>query len=207
MKYRRVILASLVMICFWVGNSGTFAADIIWQNSKDTAVSMAISQGKKILFVGGRETCGNCQYMKYTACESTSPPIKTLIEQYFIPWFCDVDNSTEWYPYAVGLGGFTLPLICVIDPNGDNTYQDRTTGIQDLQEFYSRLLQYTSIQVLIGDINKSGKVDLVDGILSLQIFTNFSTTVTDISADVNNDHKIGLAEAIYALQVVAGLRK
>ncbi|MCP4114726.1 MAG: SUMF1/EgtB/PvdO family nonheme iron enzyme [Desulfobacteraceae bacterium] len=102
---------------------------------------MALTQGKKILLIGGRETCGNCQYMKYTACESISPPIKSLIEQSFIPWFCDVDNSDEWHAYASGSGSYTLPLICVIDPENGDAHQDRTTGIQDIQDFYTRLFQ------------------------------------------------------------------
>jgi len=144
MKYYRLMSMILLTVYFYVcmGHCLTFASDLVWQTSKDTAVSMAISEGKKILLISGRETCGNCQYMKYTACESISPPIKSLIEKSFITWFCDVDNSTEWYPYASGLGSFTLPLICVIDPTNANTYQDRTTGIQDLQEFYDRLLKY-----------------------------------------------------------------
>ncbi|NJL60260.1 MAG: hypothetical protein HC887_12145, partial [Desulfobacteraceae bacterium] len=126
--------------------TGTSASsgNLVWQTSKTTAVSMAISQGKKILLLAGRETCGNTQYMKNTVCESLSPPIKSLIEQYFIPWFCDVDNSTEWYSYASGLESFTLPMICVIDPNSSSSYLDRTTDVQDPQVFYSRLSQYSA---------------------------------------------------------------
>ncbi|MCP4118678.1 MAG: hypothetical protein GY737_25450 [Desulfobacteraceae bacterium] len=105
-----------------MGNSITSAADLAWQDSKVAAVSMAISEGKKVLLVGGREACSNTQYMKNTACESVSPPVKSLIEQAFIPWFCDVDNSSEWYSYASGLGSYALPLICVIDPENDDAY-------------------------------------------------------------------------------------
>ncbi|MBF0229046.1 MAG: thioredoxin family protein [Desulfamplus sp.] len=146
MKYYRVLISllTIVFLYYFSGNNITFAANLTWQTSKATAVSMAVAEGKKILLVGGRETCGNCQYMKYTACESVSPPIKNLIEQSFIPWFCDVDNSTEWNQYASGLGSFSLPLICVIDPTKENTYQDQTTGIQELQAFYDRLLQYVN---------------------------------------------------------------
>ena len=117
---------------------------IVWQTSKSAAVSLAKSQGKKILLFAGRETCGNCQYMKYTACESASPPIKSLIEQYFIPWFSDIDNSTEWYPYSSGLGSFSLPLIAVIDPNDSDNYLDQTTDVQDIEVFHDRLSKYIS---------------------------------------------------------------
>lgn len=126
--------------CGSTGSSDT----LIWQTSKATVVSLAKSQGKKILLFAGRETCGNCKYMKYTLCESSSPAIKSLIEQYFIPWFSDIDNSTEWYPYSSGLGSFTLPLICIIDPNDSSAYLDRTTGVQDEDVFYNRLSKYIS---------------------------------------------------------------
>ena len=122
---------------------GIASAELVWQTSKETAVSMAKDQGKYILLFGGRETCPNCRYMINTVFESTSPPIKDLIEQSYIPWYCDVDNSAEWYDYASGLGSFTLPLICIIDPNDSDTYLDRTTDIQDTQVFYSRLLKYS----------------------------------------------------------------
>ena len=94
-----------------------------------------------------------------------------------------------------------------LDPNEDNTYIDRTTGVQDLQVFYSRLLQYTS-QVLIGDINKSGEVDLTDVILAFQISTGIPTSdIINIEADVNDDQKIGIVEAVYALQTAAEVKK
>jgi len=135
---------------------------LVWQTSKAAAVSLAKTQGKKILLFAGRETCGNCQYMKYTACESASPPIKNLIEQYFVPWFSDIDTSTERYPYTSGLGSYSLPLIAVIDPNDSSNYLDRTTGVQDMEIFHDRLSKYIS-----GDI--SGICFAVDDSLGIGV--------------------------------------
>jgi len=131
-----IVIAVMASLCI---GRGIASAELVWQTSKETAVSMAKDQGKYILLLGGRETCPNCNHM-LSVCESTSPPIKDLIERDYIPWYCDVDNSAEWNDYAFGLWSFTLPLICIIDPNDSDTYLDRTTGIQDTQEFYSRLL-------------------------------------------------------------------
>jgi hypothetical protein len=149
MKHQSVVAAVAAIVCLSVACNIAFAENLVWQTSKATAVSMATAQGKHVLLFAGRETCSNCQYMKYTACESTSPAIKDLIENSFVPWFSDVDNSTDWYDYADGLGGFSLPLICVIDPNDSDNYLDRTTGVQDLQVFYSRLLQYATCTLSI----------------------------------------------------------
>jgi hypothetical protein len=139
---RYSLFAAIVVMVF--AGSSAFADNLVWQTSKTAAISLAKSQGKKILLLAGRETCGNCKYMKYTLCESASPPIKSLIGQYFVPWFSDVDNSTEWYPYSSGLGSFSLPLISVIDPNDSDAYLDRTTGVQDADVFCNRLLKYIS---------------------------------------------------------------
>src|SRR4030042_655329 len=136
---RAIVIAVMASLCIGRGNA---SAELVWQTSKETAVSMAKDQGKYILLFGGRETCPNCRYMINTVFESTSPPIKDLIERDYIPWYCDVDNldtRMEWEIYASGLGNFTLPLICIIDPNDSDTYLDRTTGFQNAQVFYSRL--------------------------------------------------------------------
>lgn len=172
----------VVILSLSIG-SGVASADLVWQTSKQTAVSMAKAQGKHILLLGGRETCGNCQYMRYTVCESTSPPIRVLIEQSYIPWFCDVDNSTEWYDYASGLGNFYLPLICVIDPNNSDTYLDRTTSIQDIQVFYSRLLQYQAVD----DADSDGMADDWEN-------TYFGNTARDGTLDYDNDGLSDLEE-------------
>lgn len=145
MKPYKLISTIAIMVYLFCGISIASADNLVWQTSKNTAVSIAKSEGKYILLLAGREICSHCQYMRYTACESISPPIKDLIEHSFVPWFCDVDNSTEWHVYASDLGSFYLPLICVINPNDQDNYLDRTTGIQNLQTFYDRLLQYPAL--------------------------------------------------------------
>ena len=145
MKTYKWAIVFVVMVSLFSG-SGMASADLVWQTSKETAVSMAKAQGKYILLLAGRITslgglqnCPNCEYMINTVFESTSPPIKALIEEEYILWYSDVDTSQEWKIYASGLEIFTLPLICIIDPNESDTYLDRTTDIQDTKVFYSRL--------------------------------------------------------------------
>ncbi len=88
-------------------------------------------------------------------CETTSPPLKQLIEKYFIPWFGNryaapdhLFYNTDWFRFASGLGTFSFPLICVLDPNDNiawdsKAYLDRTAGLQDAQVLYDRLLKFT----------------------------------------------------------------
>ncbi len=133
--------------------------------------------------------------MRFTVCESTNPPIKELIEEQYIPWYCDVDTSTEWWAYASGLGSFILPLIAVIDPNTPNTYLNRTTGIQSAADTYARLSVATD-----GDVDHSGGVDLVDAILTLQVISGSASFVPVYAdGDISGDQQLGLAEVVYIL--------
>jgi hypothetical protein len=137
--------------------------------------------------------------MRFTVCESTSPPIKELILDHYMPWYCDVDTSTEWYAYASGLGSFILPLIAVIDPAAPNTYLSRSTGIQSPADFYARLWV-----PLPGDIDHSGAITLVDAIFTLQIITGSTPSMPVFAdGDINNDQRLGLAEAMYILNHLA----
>ncbi|MCP4715036.1 MAG: hypothetical protein GY868_07960, partial [Deltaproteobacteria bacterium] len=132
-------------ICFgiWGGLLVLIAAAdaqlLTWQTSRAAAVAAALSQDKQILLVAGRPTCGNTVYMKNIVCEATSPNIRGLIDDSYVPWFCNIDENTEYYQYVGGLGGFTLPLICCISPIDPNNYLNRTTSVQFVSEFYSRL--------------------------------------------------------------------
>ncbi|MCP4110302.1 MAG: choice-of-anchor D domain-containing protein [Desulfobacteraceae bacterium] len=132
------LIAFVICLSCFTANAMT-ATSLVWQTSKADAVSVAEKEGKKILMLAGRETCGNCRYMKNTVFESASPPIKSMIQGNFVPWFCDVDSSTEYQTYESGLGSYYLPLVCGIDPDDIDNYMDRTTGTQTPEEFYSRL--------------------------------------------------------------------
>ena len=54
-----------------------------------------------------------------------------------------------------------------------------------------------------GDIDASGKTDLRDSVLALQVCAGLSPGTVDITADVNKDGKIGMEEALYALRIAA----
>lgn len=58
---------------------------------------------------------------------------------------------------------------------------------------------------LLGDIDRSGTVDLADMIICLQILTNIAPTGFKVKQDINDDDQTGLAEAIYLLQYFSEL--
>ena len=156
-----------------VGLSTASPASLTWLESKTDAVSAAKSQGKLVLLLAGREdTCGNCQNMLTNVCESLSPPVEALIQDRYVPWYSEVDSNADWQPYASGLGSFTLPLICCIDPNTTNQYLDRTTNIQMAQDFYDRLLADAMAN------GPSIQLSLTHGLVSLMI-TNLAVGITN----------------------------
>lgn len=169
LRPKAVWLAGFIMC---LGLSTASPAALTWLESKTDAVSAAKSQGKLVLLLAGRDTCPHCQYMLTNVCESLSPPIEALIQDRYVPWYSEVDTNADWQPYASGLGSFTLPLICCIDPNTTNQYLDRTTGTQTAQVFYDRLL---------ADVIANGpsiQFSLTQGMVSLMI-TNLTVGITN----------------------------
>lgn len=174
--------------------------DLNWITTKAAALSAAQSQGKYVLLLAGRESCGYTIHMRDTVCEMNAPAIKNIILDEYVPWFSDVDSSSEWWTYGGGLSVITLPLICRIDPNTPDSYLDRTTGVQDPNVFYTRLLNGISI---VGDIDNIAGLDLGDAILALQISTGITGLSVNMAGEVNGDFRIGPEEAIYVLRILS----
>ena len=142
MKLFKIVIGSILLINLLVWSSSAFSGELTWQNSRKAAFLKAKSENKMVLLFGGRDSCGNCRYMKSQVFETMKPPVKALLEKHFVLWSSDIDNSNEWHRYARGMRQIALPLICVIDPDSKKIYEDRTTGRQHSPGFYSRLLKH-----------------------------------------------------------------
>jgi len=86
-----------------------------------------------VFLLGGRHSCNNCTYIRETVVNATNPPLNQMMEECFVAWFCNCDaNTDEQEPYEAGLGGYSLPLMCWIDPDIRlGAYLDRRTGPLD----------------------------------------------------------------------------
>ena len=142
MKKSKAFFWMLVAIV-WMAQT-TVEAAISWYTTRASAVAAAQASGKLILMVAGRNTCPNTQFMKTNMCERAN--IRQVIDPSYICWYAIVDDDpAESDTYAGGLGGYTLPLICVIDPDDSMNYLDRTTNRQsDEAVFRARLLSHLS---------------------------------------------------------------
>ncbi len=110
---------------------------VVWESSIDTAVEKAKANNRLVLLFAGRDTCGNCRYMKDTVFEDSS--VKEELGDDYVIAKIDVDTDNSYYPYASGLSGFTLPLIAIIDPDNSGTYYNRSTGVVYPSEFVNFL--------------------------------------------------------------------
>jgi len=80
------------------------AEPLVWFNRLDTARASAVQEGKLVLLLAGRPTCGNCTYMKNEACEA--PNVRPVIDEACVPWSSDIDLSNDWQTYRTGLASF-----------------------------------------------------------------------------------------------------
>ena len=119
----------------------TTQPSITWLTNLSQSIEKAKQEKKYVLLVAGRETCANTNYMRKTVMVMMNPPILSCINEHYVCCFSDVDASTDYYAYTTGLGGFTLPLICVVDPNKPKTFIDRSTNIQTPADLYDRLVR------------------------------------------------------------------
>ena len=98
-----------------------------WRTTKAEAVAAALKTGKKIFLVCGHDGCWNTMTTKNVSCEE--PAVKAALIAKCVLWYSNC--NTQWEEndcYMRGLGSFTLPLVCIIDPKDPDNYVKRVTG-------------------------------------------------------------------------------
>jgi len=143
---------------------------LTWFTSKSDAMNAAVNQNKMVLMVAGRTTDSSTQYVQETILESHFPPIKSLIQQYVILWFCDLNQGCNDHAIYIPAGqSFYIPLVCFIDPNHSDTYIDKSEGSFSIDDFYSRLNE--KLPVIQGDIDNDHKISIKDVIQLMTIIS------------------------------------
>ncbi len=101
-----------------------------WFTSKAEAMAEARRTGKKVFLLSGRDSCYNTM-MTREAC--SNPDVLLKLGEKCVLWYSDCDTQfMETFMYTIGLGGYTLPLVCVIDPDDPDDYLKQwTSGYMD----------------------------------------------------------------------------
>lgn len=175
--YLRNVLCSFVLAGFFIYSPAVSAQGnepITWVTSKAAAVTKALNEGKYILLLAGASYCQHCYNMHYVVCEENNPQIKAVIEENYVPWYCDVSYSDEYEPYSTEP---YIPLTCRIDPRDPENYIDQYYGsyLNNEEVFYNRLLNG------LGDIDSDGMPDEWERLNGLDALHD------DAADDLDND--------------------
>ncbi|NLD38977.1 MAG: DUF255 domain-containing protein [Desulfatiglans sp.] len=169
-----VLLITITIILLPNRLSAQDNVPLTWVTSKAEAVTKALSEGKYILLLAGASYCQHCYNMHYVVSETNNPPIKAVIEENYVPWYCDIMVSDEYKPYSTEP---YIPLTCRIDPRDPEKFIDQSYGsyLNHEQTFYNRLLSG------LGDIDSDGMPDAWERLNGLDALFN------DAANDPDND--------------------
>ena len=104
------------------------AQDLVYVGTQAQAIARAQAEGKMILTKFGRVACSDCSGME-SRFRGMAPPLKQWILASYIWWQVDIDTNSEYLPYAAGLNGSTLPIMCFVDPAKPGKYMARYNGL------------------------------------------------------------------------------
>ena len=101
-----------------------------WFTSKDEAMAEARRTGKKVFLLSGRDSCYNTMLTR-EAC--SDPTVMAKLDEKCVLWYSDCDTQfAETFMYTIELGEYTLPIVCVIDPDDpDNYLKQWSSGYMD----------------------------------------------------------------------------
>ena len=109
------------------------AESLVWLSSLADARASALNQDKLILLMAGSPACSHCIYMETVVCEAAN--VRPIIDEIYVPWFSDLGYATDYQPYASGLGSWSYPLSCMIDPRTEGVWLLRQNGSYAAQTF------------------------------------------------------------------------
>ena len=139
--------------------------------------------------------------INFATSEGSAAPVSDYIAASDTLTFADGETSKTFTVTIVDDGlieGDETVNLSLSNPTGGATVGASTTAILTITD--------DTEDVIAGDIDGSGAIDLRDLILTLQIVSRTTPTAPIHRGDVNGDGRIGIEEAIHILQVVSGLK-
>lgn len=140
---KKILYLTFLCLVFFILTGLASQESLTWESAKDTVLAKAKNQKKLILLiVSTKEDPHTVEFME-KVCESTEPPIRSRIQERYIPWYLDLLNpDLEHVPYTGGMSGFQIPVICIIHPDYPDENLDKKMGILSADEFLEWLNTY-----------------------------------------------------------------
>ncbi|MBN2736539.1 MAG: dockerin type I repeat-containing protein [Spirochaetales bacterium] len=170
-----------------------------------TGTSFAqIKDGKDLTVSSQNIEVGDILTLRFSPLNSSFQLI-SLSENNDNPLFEKV-SETEFKAVAAGQTTFKYTShgeICEVDENGRTCAWNYVSGASPVITVTDKI----STQALCGDVNNSGKVDIVDALMVAQYYVGIiQTFVAPRGADVNNDSVINIVDALIIAQYYVGVK-
>ena len=104
----------------------TPAVEATWFTRRSQALAEALRTGKRIFLICGRDTCMNTMGTKNVSCEE--PDVKAELVAKCVLWYSNCDTQEDENERYCPSGSYTLPVVCIIDPEDPDKFIVRTTG-------------------------------------------------------------------------------
>ena len=134
-KIKKIKFVIIVIMLLCINNRAKASDDLIWYEDRNEVITLAKEQGKNILLLYGRTTCGNCNAAKKYINEA---PLNKIVLENFILWFCNIDipeKKAQALDYRAYYDeSITLPLLCVIDPDNPMPALSYSTNRKNAEE-------------------------------------------------------------------------
>jgi hypothetical protein len=160
------------------------AQDLVYETTQANAIARAKAEGKMILTEFGRPTCSDCLAMR-TRFNLLSPALKQWILASCVLWESDIDLSSEYVPYASGLGAFSLPLMCFVDPAKPGAFTARYNGLIGAPTFFGDIKAQAlkNLPVVVTSLPGIPLTNLVNGSFTV---TGVAQTNAALSGSISN---------------------
>lgn len=114
-----------------------------WFTDKRSAMAQARREGKLVLMVAGRDTCGVTNHMRKQVIQQAD--VQAVLRDKFVLWYSNVDHASDYQTYLRGVSGsFRLPVMAVIAPQDSERYIDRSFGSEKKDVFANWLRGFST---------------------------------------------------------------
>lgn len=152
-RFLSICIAALLIASAKTNAEQYTATNITWASSREQAMSMVESTGKKLIFLEvGSTSCGGCMALHNETVYVTDPPINQILSKYFVCWF-GLYTDTDWQPYMTF--DFPMPNTCFIDTVTDKGLDHRIAIRRSYEapQLYARMLAIINDYVANYSIN------------------------------------------------------
>ena len=160
------------------------AQDLVYVGTQAQAIAKAKAEGKMILTEFGRVRCSDCSGME-SRFRGMAPLLKQWILASYIWWQVDIDTNSEYLPYAAGLNGSTLPIMCFVDPAKPGKYMARYNGLIGASTFlgYVESQAIKNLPLVVVNLPGAPLTNLVNGSFTVK---GMARTNAALSGSISN---------------------